>query len=147
VRKTLNLELWHACAGPLVSLPQVEILVYYLPQRHSEEFSSIFFLAAAKQERCATEANASQFLEAGQEAIVRIRVLEQLEGNHLSSTAILSQDGSRSQASIFQHSKLAFALQKIQRHETETRENIYVTVSISLIPNFWMDTKVGVFCL
>ncbi|XLT69996.1 hypothetical protein HN873_026435 [Arachis hypogaea] len=58
VRKTLNSELWHACAGPLVSLSQVEILVYYLPQGHSEE------------------------------------VLEQLEGNHLSSAAILSQDGS-----------------------------------------------------
>ncbi|XLR41429.1 hypothetical protein S83_026089 [Arachis hypogaea] len=68
VRKTLNSELWHACAGPLVSLSQVEILVYYLPQGHSEE--------------------------AGQEAIARIRVLEQLEGNHLSSAAILSQDGS-----------------------------------------------------
>nr|XP_025611912.1 uncharacterized protein LOC112705293 [Arachis hypogaea] len=39
VRKTLNSELWHACAGPLVSLPQVEILVYYLPQGHSEKFS------------------------------------------------------------------------------------------------------------
>ncbi|XLR08898.1 hypothetical protein S83_036836, partial [Arachis hypogaea] len=58
VRKTLNSELWHACAGPLVSLPQVGILVYYLPQGYSEE------------------------------------VLEQLEGNHLSSAAILSQDDS-----------------------------------------------------
>ncbi|XLU68099.1 hypothetical protein S245_027152, partial [Arachis hypogaea] len=40
VRKTLNSELWHACAGPLVSLPQVEILVYYLPQEHSEKMIS-----------------------------------------------------------------------------------------------------------
>ncbi|XLS61293.1 hypothetical protein HN51_015521, partial [Arachis hypogaea] len=68
VRKTLNSELWHACTGPFVSLPQVKILIYYLSQGHSEE--------------------------AGQEAIARIRVLEQLEGNHLSSAAILRQDSS-----------------------------------------------------
>jgi auxin response factor len=37
VRKTLNSELWHACAGPLVSLPQVGGLVYYFPQGHSEQ--------------------------------------------------------------------------------------------------------------
>jgi hypothetical protein len=37
VRKTLNSELWHACAGPLVSLPQVGGLVYYYPQGHSEQ--------------------------------------------------------------------------------------------------------------
>ncbi|XLU68100.1 hypothetical protein S245_027153 [Arachis hypogaea] len=47
-----------------------------------------------QNERYAIEANASQFFQAGQEAIARIRVLEQLEGNHLSSAAILSQDGS-----------------------------------------------------
>ncbi|XP_025607305.1 auxin response factor 25 isoform X2 [Arachis hypogaea] len=58
VRKTLNSELWHACTGPFVSLPQVKILIYYLSQGHSEE------------------------------------VLEQLEGNHLSSAAILRQDSS-----------------------------------------------------
>jgi auxin response factor len=37
VRKTLNSELWHACAGPLVSLPQVGGLAYYFPQGHSEQ--------------------------------------------------------------------------------------------------------------
>ncbi|KAK9108982.1 hypothetical protein Sjap_017042 [Stephania japonica] len=37
VRKTINSELWHACAGPLVSLPQVGSLVYYFPQGHSEQ--------------------------------------------------------------------------------------------------------------
>ncbi|XP_072054132.1 auxin response factor 5 isoform X1 [Arachis hypogaea] len=37
VRKTLNSELWHACTGPFVSLPQVKILIYYLSQGHSEE--------------------------------------------------------------------------------------------------------------
>lgn len=37
VRKTLNSELWHACAGPLVSLPQVGSLVFYFPQGHSEQ--------------------------------------------------------------------------------------------------------------
>lgn len=36
-RKPLNSELWHACAGPLVSLPQVGSLVYYFPQGHIEQ--------------------------------------------------------------------------------------------------------------
>ncbi|KDP36947.1 hypothetical protein JCGZ_08238 [Jatropha curcas] len=36
-RKTINSELWYACAGPLVSLPQVGSLVYYFPQGHSEQ--------------------------------------------------------------------------------------------------------------
>ncbi|KAL1351702.1 hypothetical protein HN51_015587 [Arachis hypogaea] len=40
VRKTLNSELWHACAGPLVSLPQVGSLVYYFPQGHSEQVAA-----------------------------------------------------------------------------------------------------------
>ena len=31
------LELWHACAGPLVCLPQRGSLVYYFPQGHSEQ--------------------------------------------------------------------------------------------------------------
>lgn len=35
--KALHSELWHACAGPLVSLPQVGSLVYYFPQGHSEQ--------------------------------------------------------------------------------------------------------------
>lgn len=37
VKKTINSELWHACAGPLVCLPQVGSLVYYFPQGHSEQ--------------------------------------------------------------------------------------------------------------
>lgn len=37
VRKLINSELWHACAGPLVTLPQVGSLVYYFPQGHSEQ--------------------------------------------------------------------------------------------------------------
>ncbi|XVE94591.1 hypothetical protein REPUB_Repub02eG0021700 [Reevesia pubescens] len=36
-RKAINSELWHACAGPLVFLPQVGSLVYYFPQGHSEQ--------------------------------------------------------------------------------------------------------------
>ncbi|GKU90072.1 hypothetical protein SLEP1_g4117 [Rubroshorea leprosula] len=36
-RKAINSELWHACAGPLVSLPQVGSLAYYFPQGHSEQ--------------------------------------------------------------------------------------------------------------
>jgi len=38
-RKTINSELWHACAGPLVSLPPVGSLVVYFPQGHSEQVS------------------------------------------------------------------------------------------------------------
>ncbi|CAF1983276.1 BnaC07g48490D [Brassica napus] len=36
-KPVINSELWHACAGPLVSLPQVGSLVYYFPQGHSEQ--------------------------------------------------------------------------------------------------------------
>lgn len=39
-RKPLNSELWHACAGPLVSLPQVGSLVYYFPQGHIEQLAA-----------------------------------------------------------------------------------------------------------
>ncbi|KAK4490276.1 hypothetical protein RD792_000940 [Penstemon davidsonii] len=37
VKKLINSELWHACAGPLVTLPLVGSLVYYFPQGHSEQ--------------------------------------------------------------------------------------------------------------
>ncbi|GER57042.1 auxin response factor [Striga asiatica] len=37
LRKQINSELWHACAGPLVTLPQIGSLVYYFPQGHSEQ--------------------------------------------------------------------------------------------------------------
>ncbi|KAK1431321.1 hypothetical protein QVD17_07778 [Tagetes erecta] len=40
VKKTINSELWHACAGPLVTLPQVGSLVYYFPQGHSEQVAA-----------------------------------------------------------------------------------------------------------
>ncbi|KAI4374936.1 hypothetical protein MLD38_012871 [Melastoma candidum] len=36
-RRNLNSKLWHACAGPLVSLPQIGSLVYYFPQGHCEQ--------------------------------------------------------------------------------------------------------------
>lgn len=39
-RKDINSELWHACAGPLVSLPQIGSLVYYFPQGHSEQVTA-----------------------------------------------------------------------------------------------------------
>ncbi|CAK9321234.1 unnamed protein product [Citrullus colocynthis] len=35
--RVLNSELWHACAGPLVSLPAVGSRVVYFPQGHSEQ--------------------------------------------------------------------------------------------------------------
>nr|QCI44199.1 ARF5 [Lilium hybrid cultivar] len=40
VKKVINSELWHACAGPLASLPQLGGLVYYFPQGHSEQVSA-----------------------------------------------------------------------------------------------------------
>ncbi|XP_078448503.1 auxin response factor 12-like isoform X2 [Wolffia australiana] len=39
-RRGLNSELWHACAGPLVSLPTVGTRVVYLPQGHSEQVAA-----------------------------------------------------------------------------------------------------------
>ncbi|KAI3462268.1 hypothetical protein Pfo_018931 [Paulownia fortunei] len=36
-KKCLNSELWHACAGPLVSLPILGSRVVYFPQGHSEQ--------------------------------------------------------------------------------------------------------------
>ncbi|GAA0162550.1 hypothetical protein LIER_18618 [Lithospermum erythrorhizon] len=39
-KKCLNSELWHACAGPLVSLPVVGSRVVYFPQGHSEQVSA-----------------------------------------------------------------------------------------------------------
>ncbi|XP_031105754.1 auxin response factor 19 [Ipomoea triloba] len=39
-RKVINSELWHACAGPLVSLPAVGSLVVYFPQGHSEQVAA-----------------------------------------------------------------------------------------------------------
>ncbi|KAK3152210.1 hypothetical protein QOZ80_2BG0155910 [Eleusine coracana subsp. coracana] len=38
--KCLNSELWHACAGPLVSLPAVGSRVVYFPQGHGEQVSA-----------------------------------------------------------------------------------------------------------
>ncbi|XP_075086780.1 auxin response factor 6 isoform X1 [Nicotiana tabacum] len=38
--KCLNSELWHACAGPLVSLPAVGSRVVYFPQGHSEQVTA-----------------------------------------------------------------------------------------------------------
>nr|KAJ0220853.1 hypothetical protein LSAT_V11C200076320 [Lactuca sativa] len=39
-KKCLNSELWHACAGPLVSLPIVGSRVVYFPQGHSEQVAA-----------------------------------------------------------------------------------------------------------
>ncbi|KAM3390252.1 hypothetical protein ACQJBY_012069 [Aegilops geniculata] len=39
-KKVINSELWHACAGPLVWLPQRGSLVYYFPQGHSEQVAA-----------------------------------------------------------------------------------------------------------
>ncbi|XP_057967449.1 auxin response factor 19-like isoform X1 [Malania oleifera] len=39
-RKSINSELWHACAGPLVSLPPIRSLVVYFPQGHSEQVAA-----------------------------------------------------------------------------------------------------------
>ncbi|CAK9875006.1 unnamed protein product [Sphagnum jensenii] len=39
-RRCLNSELWHACAGPLVSLPPVGSCVVYFPQGHTEQVTA-----------------------------------------------------------------------------------------------------------
>ncbi|XP_043806870.1 auxin response factor 6 isoform X2 [Manihot esculenta] len=39
-KRVLNSELWHACAGPLVSLPAVGNRVVYFPQGHSEQVAA-----------------------------------------------------------------------------------------------------------
>ncbi|RWV86291.1 hypothetical protein GW17_00051828 [Ensete ventricosum] len=39
-QRSLNSELWHACAGPLVSLPPVGSRVVYFPQGHSEQVAA-----------------------------------------------------------------------------------------------------------
>nr|XP_034890246.1 auxin response factor 8-like isoform X1 [Populus alba] len=39
-KKCLNSELWHACAGPLVSLPTAGSRVVYFPQGHSEQVAA-----------------------------------------------------------------------------------------------------------
>lgn len=48
-RKAINSELWHACAGPLVFLPQVGSLVYYFPQGHSEQVAASTKRSATSQ--------------------------------------------------------------------------------------------------
>lgn len=42
-KRVLNSELWHACAGPLVSLPAVGSRVVYFPQGHSEQVGVFCF--------------------------------------------------------------------------------------------------------
>ncbi|KAM5558345.1 hypothetical protein ABKV19_020178 [Rosa sericea] len=39
-KKCLNSELWHACAGPLVSLPTSASRVVYFPQGHSDQVAA-----------------------------------------------------------------------------------------------------------
>ncbi|KAI3670718.1 hypothetical protein L1987_87713 [Smallanthus sonchifolius] len=39
-RKLMDSELWHACAGPLASLPPAGSLVVYFPQGHSEQVAA-----------------------------------------------------------------------------------------------------------
>ncbi|KAJ8500377.1 hypothetical protein OPV22_010929 [Ensete ventricosum] len=39
-KKRIDSELWHACAGPLISLPPVGSLVVYFPQGHSEQIAA-----------------------------------------------------------------------------------------------------------
>ncbi|KAM7505817.1 hypothetical protein LguiB_004721 [Lonicera macranthoides] len=39
-KRCLNSELWHACAGPLVSLPTLGSRVVYFPQGHSEQVAA-----------------------------------------------------------------------------------------------------------
>ena len=36
-------ELWHACAGPLVTVPQEGERVYYFPQGHMEQVNYVMY--------------------------------------------------------------------------------------------------------
>lgn len=47
-KKSLNSELWHACAGPLVSLPNSGTRVLYFPQGHSEQVKWILLIFSSK---------------------------------------------------------------------------------------------------
>lgn len=38
-------ELWHACAGPLVSVPREGERVYYFPQGHMEQVNLAFWFS------------------------------------------------------------------------------------------------------
>lgn len=46
-KRVLNSELWHACAGPLVSLPAVGSRVVYFPQGHSEQVCLYKFVCSS----------------------------------------------------------------------------------------------------
>jgi len=39
----LDYELWHACAGPLTSMPPLDSLVMYWPQGHIEQVRGWFW--------------------------------------------------------------------------------------------------------
>lgn len=41
----LDYELWHACAGPLTSLPPVDSLVMYWPQGHIEQVCVFMYVS------------------------------------------------------------------------------------------------------
>lgn len=43
--EALYKELWHACAGPLVSVPREGERVYYFPQGHMEQVLLLSFVA------------------------------------------------------------------------------------------------------
>jgi hypothetical protein len=44
-------ELWHACAGPLVTVPRVGDLVFYFPQGHIEQVEASMNQVADSQMR------------------------------------------------------------------------------------------------
>lgn len=41
-RDDLYMELWRACAGPLVDVPRVDERVFYFPQGHMEQVCLMF---------------------------------------------------------------------------------------------------------
>lgn len=45
-KKSINPELWQACAGPLVNLPPAGTHVVYFPQGHSEQVGLCFISAS-----------------------------------------------------------------------------------------------------
>lgn len=46
-RDDLYMELWRACAGPLVDIPRVDERVFYFPQGHMEQVCLMFYSSSS----------------------------------------------------------------------------------------------------
>lgn len=46
-RDDMYMELWRACAGPLVDVPRVDERVFYFPQGHMEQVCLMFYYSSS----------------------------------------------------------------------------------------------------